>query len=68
MPTTTSPTLTELVHVVREAIAVETDWPGTAELVAAALRANLPGPDVLTPAQREGDPDRYGSSVRRYYD
>jgi 3-mercaptopropionate dioxygenase len=61
MPTTTSPTLTRLVHAVREAVAVETDWAGTAELVAGALRRHLPGPDVLTPEQREGDPDRYVS-------
>ena len=61
MSITAPATLTELVHAVREAVAVETDWAGTAELVAEALRAHLPGPDVLTPAQREGDPDRYVS-------
>jgi 3-mercaptopropionate dioxygenase len=61
MPTAASATLTELVQAVREAIAVETNWAGTASLVADALRANLPGPGVLTPAQREGDPERYVS-------
>jgi predicted metal-dependent enzyme (double-stranded beta helix superfamily) len=61
MPTASHATLTDLVDAVRDAIAVETDWSGTAELVAAALRSNLPGVDVLTPEQREGDPDRYVS-------
>jgi 3-mercaptopropionate dioxygenase len=61
MPTTSPATLTDLVHAVRAAVAVETDWSGTAELVAEALRRNLPGPDVLPPEQREGDPDRYVS-------
>ncbi len=61
MPTTSPATLTDLVNAVREAVAVDADWNGTAELVAEALRANLPGPDVLTPGQRAGDPDRYRS-------
>ena len=61
MPTTASATLPALVRAVREAVAVETDWQGTADLVAEALGEHLPGPDVLTPAQREGDPDRYVS-------
>jgi predicted metal-dependent enzyme (double-stranded beta helix superfamily) len=61
MPTAAPAILTELVDAVRAAIAVPTDWEGTAELVAGALRENLPGPDVLTPAQREGDPERYVS-------
>jgi predicted metal-dependent enzyme (double-stranded beta helix superfamily) len=61
MPTTSPTTLTELVPAVREAVAVETDWSGTAALVAEALRAHLPAPDVLTPEQREGDPERYVS-------
>ena len=59
MPITAPATLTNLTAAVREAIAVDTNWVGTAELVAGALRAHLPEPDVLTPAQREGDPDRY---------
>ena len=59
MAITAPATLSSLVDAVREAVAVETDWNGTAALVADALRANLPGPDVLTPSQREGDPDRY---------
>jgi predicted metal-dependent enzyme (double-stranded beta helix superfamily) len=61
MPTTSPATLTDLVHAVREAVAVETDWSGTADLVADALRAHLPAPGVLTPEQRKGDPDRYVS-------
>src|SRR3954470_10404397 len=61
MPATAAPTLAKLVDAVRDAVAVETDWAGTAELVAEALREHLPGPGVLTPEQREGDPDRYVS-------
>src|SRR3954447_15167519 len=63
MPTASPATLTALVHAVREAVAVETDWSGTAELVAEALRAHLPGPGVLTPGQAEGDPGRYVSHM-----
>jgi predicted metal-dependent enzyme (double-stranded beta helix superfamily) len=59
MAVTAPATLTSLVQAVREAVAVDTNWDGTAALVAAALRAHLPGPDVLTPEQREGDPERY---------
>jgi 3-mercaptopropionate dioxygenase len=35
------------------------DWQRTAELVAAALRRQLPGPDLLTADERLGDPDGY---------
>ncbi len=61
MPTAAPAILTELAEAVRSAIAVPAEWAGTAELVAEALREHLPGVDVLTPAQREGDPDRYVS-------
>jgi predicted metal-dependent enzyme (double-stranded beta helix superfamily) len=53
--------LAELVAAVRDAVDVHADWGRTAELVAASVRGHLPGPDVLTPAQRRGDPERYRS-------
>src|SRR5262245_16904299 len=51
-------TLTSLIAAVREVVDLRADWSRTADLVAEQLRAHLPGPDVLTPAQRLGDPDR----------
>jgi 3-mercaptopropionate dioxygenase len=53
--------LSRLVASVREAVGEQAGWTATAGLVAEALRRNLPGPDVLTPEQRRGDPDRYRS-------
>jgi 3-mercaptopropionate dioxygenase len=53
--------LTELVDGVRTAVAAHTDWSGTAQLGAAALRRHLPGPDVLTAQERLGSPDGYRS-------
>ncbi len=44
---------------IRGAIAHHADWPETAELVAAAMRGHLPGPDILTPAERAGSPHDY---------
>jgi predicted metal-dependent enzyme (double-stranded beta helix superfamily) len=55
--TTTIPVLTDLIAAVRRVTGLRTDWSRTADLVAEELRAHLPGPDVLTPAQRRGDPD-----------
>jgi predicted metal-dependent enzyme (double-stranded beta helix superfamily) len=57
------PTLTDLVAGVRQVIGVRADWARTADLVAGQLRAHLPGPDVLTPDQRRGDPDRPAGHV-----
>jgi predicted metal-dependent enzyme (double-stranded beta helix superfamily) len=63
--TTTAPQLpstgrlSPLIDGVREAIDLHADWRETAELVAAALRLNLPTPDVLTAEQRLGSPDDY---------
>jgi 3-mercaptopropionate dioxygenase len=51
-------TLTDLVAAVRHAIDVRTGWTDTAELVAEQLREHLPGPGILTPEQRLGQPDR----------
>ncbi|ANN19494.1 cysteine dioxygenase [Amycolatopsis orientalis] len=51
-------TLTDLVGAVRQAVDVRTGWTETADLVAEQLRAHLPGPEILTPEQRLGQPDR----------
>lgn len=59
----TSPALTDLVAAVRRVIEVRADWAETAQLVADALRTHLPGPDILTPDQRRGDPDRVAGHV-----
>jgi predicted metal-dependent enzyme (double-stranded beta helix superfamily) len=50
--------LTDLAAAVRSAVHVHADWARTAQLVTVALRRHLPGPDILTPAQRLGNPDR----------
>src|SRR5919205_2590823 len=50
--------LEQLAAGVRSAIALRGDWSQTAQLVADQLRAHLPGPEVLTPEQRLGSPDR----------
>lgn len=63
--TTTSiaPTLVDLVTAVRQVIDLRADWARTAELVADQLRAHLPGPEILTPDRRRGDPDRPAGHV-----
>jgi predicted metal-dependent enzyme (double-stranded beta helix superfamily) len=49
-----------LIAAVRAATSQHADWPQTAELVAAQLRSHLPSAaDLLTAAEREGDPDDY---------
>jgi predicted metal-dependent enzyme (double-stranded beta helix superfamily) len=53
--------LSELVAGVRTAVDSQAGWAETAQLVADELRRNLPGPDVLTAAQRLGSPDGYRS-------
>jgi predicted metal-dependent enzyme (double-stranded beta helix superfamily) len=53
----------DLIAAVRRVIGMRADWARTAELVADQLRAHLPGPDVLTPAQRRGQPDRPAGHV-----
>ncbi|XVQ15534.1 cysteine dioxygenase [Spirillospora sp. CA-255316] len=52
------PALNQLVVAVRGAVGARADWPTTAGLVAEQLRRRLPSPDVLTPEQRFGEPDR----------
>jgi predicted metal-dependent enzyme (double-stranded beta helix superfamily) len=61
---TTTRTRTELdrlIDGVRAAVAVHADWAQTAQLVADALRRNLPSPDALTAEQRLGSPDGFRS-------
>jgi 3-mercaptopropionate dioxygenase len=65
--TTTQPRpveeLTELVAGVRTAVAADSSWSDTAQLVAEQLRRHLPRPDVLTAEQRLGSPDGYRSHI-----
>jgi 3-mercaptopropionate dioxygenase len=49
----------DLVAAIRGATARHADWAETADLVAGQLRRFLPGPDILTAAEREGSPDGY---------
>ncbi len=44
---------------IRTATRIRADWDRTAALVAAELARHLPSPDVLTAAERAGDPDGY---------
>ena len=57
------PALIDLIAAVRPVIAMRADWAHTAILVADQLRAHLPGPGILTPSQRRGDPDRPAGHV-----
>jgi 3-mercaptopropionate dioxygenase len=52
-----------LISAIREATARHADWPRTAVLVADQLRRHLPGPEILTAAERLGDPDDYRCHV-----
>jgi predicted metal-dependent enzyme (double-stranded beta helix superfamily) len=56
-------TISEVVSAVRDAVGRGGDWAATAGQVAGALRAHLPGPAILTDAQREGDPAGYRSHL-----
>lgn len=53
----------DLVTAIRSATQRHADWQRTAELVAAQLREHLPGADILTAAEREGEPDGYRCHV-----
>jgi len=51
-----------LVHAIRAEVRRGLDWPQTADCVAGALRAALPGPAAILPAPlRRGDPSGYQS-------
>ncbi len=53
----------ELVTAIRSATRQHADWQRTAELVADQLRVHLPGADILTATEREGEPDGYRCHV-----
>jgi len=57
--TSTSTTLDQLIAAIRGTLRPGMPEAEAADAVAGCLRAHLPGPDVLTPEQRLGDPDRY---------
>ncbi|MFG2073879.1 Cysteine dioxygenase type I [Nonomuraea maritima] len=61
--TVTRPGLEPLVSGVSRIVARGLDARDTAFAVADLLRDNLPGPDLLTPAEREGSPDRYVTHI-----
>ena len=48
---------------IRTATAQHADWQRTSELVADQLRRYLPEPEILTAAERDGDPDGYRCHV-----
>jgi 3-mercaptopropionate dioxygenase len=48
---------------IRAATEQHADWQQTADLVAAQLGRHLPGPEILTPRERAGDPDAYQCHV-----
>ncbi|WP_272475448.1 cysteine dioxygenase family protein [Baekduia alba] len=61
MPATLTQPVDQLARLaagVRTAIDARADWSHTASAVADQLRAHLPRPDVLTPEQRLGAPER----------
>jgi 3-mercaptopropionate dioxygenase len=62
-PASATATLADVVSAVRDAVRQGDDWETTSEFVAKELRAHLPGPDILTAAQREGDPAAYLSHL-----
>jgi 3-mercaptopropionate dioxygenase len=53
----------KLMSAIRAATRQHADWQQTAELVAGQLRRHLPGPDILTAAERLGDPAGYRCHV-----
>jgi 3-mercaptopropionate dioxygenase len=53
----------DLVMAIRGATGQHADWAQTAALVASRLRQHLPGTEILTPAERQGDPDDYRCHV-----
>jgi 3-mercaptopropionate dioxygenase len=49
----------DLIMAIRSATQHHADWQQTAVLVADQLRQHLPGPEILTAREREGEPDGY---------
>ncbi|MEV4161373.1 cysteine dioxygenase family protein [Nonomuraea dietziae] len=54
----------KLIRGIRAVVAERLDPRHTAFAVADLLRADMPGPDLLTPEERRGSPDGYVSTVR----
>ena len=50
-----------LVAIIRRVVREHDDWPQTAQRVAVELRRQLPGPQILSPEERRGDPAGYQS-------
>ncbi|HEY7045743.1 MAG TPA: cysteine dioxygenase family protein [Jatrophihabitantaceae bacterium] len=63
MTATLTTQLDDLVAGLRATITSRTDDGHITRRVADRLRKQLPGPDILTPAQREGDPAHYRSHL-----
>ena len=53
----------DLLAALRRAVRQRGDWDQTSRRVARALRRHLPGPGILTAAEREGDPAEYQSHL-----
>src|ERR1700733_2533032 len=58
-PAPATVTLADVVSAVRDAVRQGGDWETTSKRVAGELRSHLPGPEILTAAQREVDPAGY---------
>ena len=63
MPVNGSRCAPSLVAAIRRAVRQRADWQQTAQQVAAELRQRLPGPQILTPGERTGDPACYQSHL-----
>ena len=63
MPVNGSRCAPSLVAAIRRAVRQRGDWQQTAQQVAAELRQRLPGPQILTPGERTGDPACYQSHL-----
>lgn len=53
----------ELRCAIRTAIGQRDNWTNTAAMVGEAVRLNLPGPDLLSPAEQLGSPHNYVCTV-----
>jgi predicted metal-dependent enzyme (double-stranded beta helix superfamily) len=62
-PGSATGSLSDVVHAVRGVTAQDGNWELTSRLAAEQLRRHLPGPEILTGDQREGDPAGYLSHL-----
>ena len=53
----------DLLAALRRAVRQRTDWDQTSRRVARALGRHLPGPEILSAAERDGDPAGYQSRL-----